>query len=119
MPCKTGGPRRPDPNEPVETSCSVHSEVRPDPVFFAAAQDLLQELEKARHIGDSMHENKFELEAQRALLRHAIRYRVNFRLNDNHWSRTGYVLLNLFEHGKATMQVDQRRFHFTEVTKED
>jgi hypothetical protein len=29
------------------------------------------------------------------------------------------VLLNLFEHGKATMQVDQRRFHFTEVTKED
>ncbi len=119
MPCKTGGPRRPDPNEPVEVSCSVHSEVRPDPVFFAAAQDLLQELEKARHIGDSKHANKFELEAQRALFRHAIRYRVNFRLNDDHWGRTGFVLLSLFEHAKATMQIDQRRFHFTEVTKED
>ena len=119
MPCKTGGPQGPDLNAPVEVSCLVRSEVPPDPVFFAAAQDLLPELEKTPHIGDSMHANKFELEAQKALLRHVIRYRVNFRLNDDHWGRTGFVLLALFERGKATMQVGQRRFHFTELTKED
>ncbi len=118
MPCKTGWPRRPAPNE-VEVSCSVHSDVEPDPVLFAAAPDLLQELEKTRGIGDSTHANRFELEAQRALVRHALRYRINFRLNDDHWGCTGSVLLRLFEQGKATMQVDQRRFQFSELKKED
>ncbi len=119
MPCKTGGLRRPDPNEPLEVSCSVESGVSPEPVFFTTAQDLLRGLEGARHIGDSSHPNKFELEAQRALLRHAIRNRVEFRLHDDHWGRTGYVLLSLFEEGKATMQINGKTYRFSELTKED
>jgi hypothetical protein len=119
MPCKSGGPRRPDPNATVEVSCSVHSDVSPTPLFFTSAQDLLEELEKARHIGGPTHANKFELEAQRALARHAIQYRVNLRFNDDHWGRTGYALLTLFEQGKATMQLDNRRFRFSEVSKEN
>jgi len=119
MPCKTGRPRPPDPNEPLEVSCSASSEVAPEPVFFVSAQDLLHELEQRRHIGDSGHANRFELEAQKALLRHAIRYRVQFRLHDDHWGATGWALLNLFEEGKATMHLDDRTFQFADVCKEE
>lgn len=103
----------------VDISCSVRSDVRPDPVFFAKAQDVLQRLDAVRHTGDSMHPTKFELEAQKALLRHAIQYGVTFQLNDDHWGRTGYLLLTLFEVGKASMEIDGKRFHFAELIKED
>jgi hypothetical protein len=60
-----------------------------------------------------MHANKFEMEAQRALVRHVIRYRNrDFRLNNDHWNRTGWVLLALFEEGKATMQWETNGFDF-------
>jgi hypothetical protein len=88
-------------------------------VFFTTAQELLQALEGARHVGDSEHPNKLELEAQRSLLRHAIRNRVKFRLHDDQWGRTGYVLLSLFEKDKATMKLDSRTYRFSELTKEE
>lgn len=119
MPCKAGGPRLPDPNDPVGVSCTVRSDVNPHPTFFTSAQALLKALEETRHIGDSMHANKYELEAQRALLRHCVRYRTKFRLNDDHWGRTGYALLKLFEEGQATMKIGERAFVFTELTKEE
>ncbi|HEX5221077.1 MAG TPA: hypothetical protein VFZ59_16050 [Verrucomicrobiae bacterium] len=119
MPCKVGGPRLPDPNDPVEISCVVLSDVTPHPTFFTSAQSLLKALEEVRHIGDSMHANKYELEAQRAILRHCVRYRTNFRLNDDHWGRTGYTLLKLFEEGQAAMKIGERIISFTELTKEE
>jgi hypothetical protein len=119
MPCHQGGPRRPDPNDSVEISCPVHSDVAPAPIFFTSAQELLPRLESEHHIGDSRHANKFELQAQRALVRHALLYHVAFRLNDDHWGRTGYVLIKMFEEGKATMQINDKKFHFSDLAKED
>jgi hypothetical protein len=97
----------------------VKSDFNPEPVFSASAQDLLEGLEATRSIGGATHPNKLELEAQRALVRHAIRNHVPFKLHDDHWGRTGYVLIGLFERGKATMEVDGRSYRFSDVTKED
>jgi hypothetical protein len=144
MPCKTGSPRLPeaatnkqiknqntqkkfgpgswwwcDTTEQVEVSCSICLQVGPEPVLFTSAQDLLKQLEATRHFGDSTHPNRLELDAQKALLRHAIRHLVNFRLNDDHWARTSFALLDLFEQGKAIMQIETTKFTFSDICKEE
>jgi hypothetical protein len=111
--------KRLEASEPLEVSCSALSEVEPEPVFYLSAQDFLRELENSRHIGDSEHANRYELDAQKALLRHAIRYRVSMRLHDDHWGRTGWLLLKLFEGGRASMELGSRRIQFSQLTKEE
>ena len=117
MPCKNGTPKRPDPKEPVSVSCEISTKYTGRSVIYTSAQTLLEALEETRHIGDSMHPNKFELEAQRALLRHCIRVRAEFRLHDDHWGRTGWALLSLFEQGRATLECEQGHFQFSDLTK--
>ncbi len=117
MPCKKGAPKRPDSKEPVSVSCEVSSKYSGRTVIHTSAQVLLAELEETRHIGDSMHPNKFELEAQRALLRHFIRVHHDFRLHVDHWGRTGWALLKLFEQGRATLECEQARYQFSDLTK--
>jgi len=130
MPCKRDGaekptmktwpPKPPDPTLPIEVSCPVKSDIGPAVTFYASAQDLLEALGQIGHIGDSTHANKLEVEAQKGLLNHVIQYRNRqFQLHDDHWGRTGYALLNLFEDHKATIQVEGKRLTFAEVTKED
>lgn len=85
--------------------------------MIVAAVDLLAQLEHTEHMGGDSHVNKLELETQRALLRHAIRHQVSFRLHDDHWGRTRWALLQLFEEGKASMQVGEKQFHIAELTK--
>jgi hypothetical protein len=119
MPCKNGRPERPDPNAPLEVTCEVSSLVGPAPLFIVSAQKLLAVLEETRHIGDSVHPNRLELEAQRALLRHAIRHRAKFHLRDDHWGRTGFALLKMFEAGDAEIEVGGKRFRFENLTKVD
>lgn len=119
MPCKTGRPRPPDPNKPLTVSCEIEASGGSRMVFFAIAQELLRRLEGVRHVGDDSHPNKIELEAQRALLRHAIRYHVKIRLNDDHWAQTSSLLTRLFEEGLATMQIGDRGYRFSEITKEE
>lgn len=119
MPCKNDWPRRPDPNEPVQVSCSLDSGVDTTVLFLATAQDLLRVLEETRHIGDSSHPNRLELEAQRAILAHAIRHHVEFRLHDDHWGKTSYAFVVLFEDGKASMESCGTPYQFSDLTKED
>ncbi|MBK1829523.1 hypothetical protein JIN77_02200 [Verrucomicrobiaceae bacterium R5-34] len=121
MPCKNGTPKstRPDPNAPIEMSCEISSMVEPNPVVHLIAQDLLPVLEDTRHIGDSMHPNKLEMEAQRALVRHSIRHHAPFRLNNDHWGRTGWAFLRLFEEGKGQIELGGVRYGFSELTKAD
>lgn len=119
MPCAQQGRYRPTPKAPLQLTCSVRSDVNPEPLFSALAQDILVGLEAAQPIGDASHPNTLELEAQRALVRHAIRHGVPFKLHDDHWRRTGYVLVELFDRGKATMEVEGKRFRVSDVTKED
>lgn len=119
MPCKTGSPRRPDPNEPLEVSCGISSLLDPQPILFALAQDVSARLEVTRHFGGSKHANKFEMEAQRALLRHCLRYRVSFRLNNDHWGTTGSVFVTLFEEGKAEMEVAGVRYRYSQLKKQE
>lgn len=102
---------------PLEVSCEVSSMVPPNPVIFTTAQALLAVLDETGHIGDSKHPNKYELEAQRALLRHAIRHRAVFRLKDDHWGRTGWALLDLFERGEGHMELDGITYKFESVKK--
>ena len=120
MPCKNDWPPRPDPPLAFEVSCSVRGYRTSRVTFYASAQDLLEVLDQTRHFGDSSHPNKFELEAQRALLRHVVRHRVDgFALHDDHWGRTSSVLERLFEQNKAYMEADGKRFTFAELTKEE
>ena len=118
MPCKKGPPDLPDPNRPLEVTCSIRSMVEPGPLVSATAQHLLEALAKTKPVGDASHPNHQELEAQRALLRHAITKRPrNFRLHDDHWHRTGHALLRLFEEGRATMLLHDHRYLFPDVVK--
>lgn len=119
MPCKTGSPKQPDPNEPLQVSCTLDSGVGGEVVLETTAQDLLKLLDETRHIGDSSHPNRLELEAQRSLLRHAIRNRVKIRLQDDHWGRTGIALVRLFEDGKATIQSCGNTLQFANLVKEN
>jgi len=121
MPCKNGVPafRRPDPNAPLEALCKIDSMVEPPPILITTAQQLLAALEKTTPIGDSRHPNRLELETQRALLRHAIRHRAVFRLNDDHWGRTKYAALALFEAGEAEMEIGDSCYRFKDLTKID
>jgi len=120
MPCKNGWEPHPDPTQPLEISCNVSHQAGPPVTFRTTTQDLLEALNQTRHFGDSSHPNKFELEAQRALLRHVVRHRVNsFALHDDHWGRTSGVLERLFEQNKASMEADGKRFTFAELTKEE
>ncbi len=121
MPCKNGTPKpvRPDPNAPVVLSCEISSMFDVNPVIFVVAQDLLPILEETRHIGDSNHPNKFEMEAQRALVKHVIRHNVNFRLNNDHWGRTGWAFVKLFENGKGEIEFSGKRYRFDQLRKED
>lgn len=117
MPCKNGTPKSLGPKGGVIVSCEISSKFTPRLVIFAEAQALLEVLNETRHIGDSGHPNKFEIEAQRALLRHFIRVHHDFRLHDDHWGRTGWALLSLFEQGRATIELGQHGYQFSEVTK--
>jgi hypothetical protein len=86
----------------------------------ALASDVLDLLEKTRHVGDSKHANFYEIEAQKALVRHSIRYAINFRLHDDHWGRTGWVMLALFEMCKAKItNIEEEGIEFLQVEKAD
>lgn len=117
MPCMNGTRKSPSPKVPVIVSCEISSKFTPQLVIFTEAQVLLEVLDQTRHIGDSRHPNKFEIEAQRALLRHFIRVNHDLRLHDDHWGRTGWALLSLFEQGRATIEFEKHRYEFSKVTK--
>ncbi|HEY1123166.1 MAG TPA: hypothetical protein VGE67_16250 [Haloferula sp.] len=131
MPCKTGpkpdpfpwlsaDPAKLDLTRPLEVACPVESDTGSPVTFHASAQDLLEALDKIGHVGDSTHPNKLEVEAQKGLLHHVIRYRNrDFQLHDDHWGRTGYALINLFESHKATIEVEGKRHTFADLTKEE
>ena len=111
-PCK--GPR------PGKVSCSVGSLVDPASVFHIPALALLQGLEKTSHVGGSEHPNRYELEAQRALVRHVAEVpRTSIRLHDDNWQRTGFVVLDLFENGEGTLEVRGRKYAYAELRKEE
>jgi len=111
-PCN--GPR------PGKVSCSVSSLVDPDPTFHVLASALLKGLEKTRHIGDAKHPNRFELDAQRALVRHVTENpRSSIRFHDDNWQRTGFVILDLFEQGEGKLEARGRKYAFAELRKED
>lgn len=117
MPCKNGTPKRSNQKGPVIVSCEISSKFTPRLAILAEAKALLEVLDQGRHIGDSSHPNKFEMEAQKALLRYFIRVQHDFRLHNDHWGRTGWALLSLFEQDKATIELGQHRYRFSEVTK--
>lgn len=119
MPCKNGTPKRAELKEPVKVLCLIDSGGAADVTVQTTAQALLAELEKIRHIGDSMHPNKFEMDAQKALLRHAIRHRIEIRLHDDHWGRTMWALLKLFEEGQAQLLLGDSTYGFSDLIKED
>lgn len=100
-------------------TCVLDSRLPKNPTFRIPPQELLTELENTRWIGDSSHPNKFELEAQRALLRHAIRHHLDWRLNDDHWGRTGFAILRLFEKGHGTMLIDGNEYQFVDIVKDE
>jgi hypothetical protein len=110
---------RMDSKAPLEVSCRVHSDVPTEAVFIAAAKDLLKRLDQVPHIGVSPHPAILVLETQRDLLRHAIRFGIPIRLNEDNWRRTGFQLTGLFEEGKATLCVGENRFQFSDISKED
>ena len=120
MPCTKGPPELPDPNRPLEVTCGIRSLVEPRPLITTTAQHLLEALARTKPVGDASHPNHQELEAQRALLRHAIVNRPrNFRLHDDHWHRTGSALLDLFEKGRATMLLHDHRYLCSDIVKSE
>jgi len=118
LPCKNGAKPSPDQSTHLEVSCAVPSDVSPEPVFHTTARDLLEALRSTQPVGGSTYPTNQELFSQLALLEHAILYRVQVRLHDDRWGRTGCALLHLFEEEKATMTIGSRRLRFSEVSKE-
>jgi hypothetical protein len=123
MPCKNGTKKfkSTDSTELLEVSCYVKSDSGVDakPIFFIAAEKLLEELLKIGYIGTSEHANRFEVEAQCALLRHAIHHKVKFQLHDDHWARTSCAVIKLFENGIGRMELNGKSYIFSDVVKEE
>lgn len=117
MPCKTGSPRPPDPNQPFEITCTVEVEGG-HLTFITSAQELLNSLEHIEPIGDESHPNALELAAQRALLHHAIHKHEPKRVFNDHWHRTQHALESLFEAGRATIQKNGQIYHRNDVQSE-
>jgi hypothetical protein len=119
MPCQKRRTEKANPKPPVNVRCRLSAETGPEVVFLSTAQDLLQQLERMGHVGGPTHPNRLEVEAQCALLRHAMQHRAVFLLNDDHWGRTGYAALALFERSEATVTIDGADYSFSELTKEE
>jgi len=60
--------------------------------FAIPGPQLLEQLQKTKPIGGDDHPNRLELEAQRALIQHAIDNRVNRRLSDDLEDRWGQLV---------------------------
>lgn len=118
MPCQKGRGQRSRPGEPIPVSCVVDSLAYPDPTFHTTAQVLLDELENTAHSGDDEHPNRYEMEAQRALLRHAISQCAVIQLHEDHWDKTKWALVELFEKGEAEIEQEGRRYSFSDIEKE-
>ena len=125
MPCAARRPALLDADEWLEAECALGPALftadehdQPWAIFVASAHNVLKELEQVRHIGDANHPTNFELEAQKALVRHAIRHHHGIRLNDDHWGYTGKLFLKLFEEGRAAMRGRSRTFRFGDLIKE-
>ena len=58
------------------------------------------------------------MEAQKALLTHAIKHKIDWHLRDDHWGRTGYAILSLFEAGTGLMRYDDQEHDFSSLTKQ-
>ncbi len=85
--------------------------------FAIPAEPLLAALETTKGIGGPGHPNAVELEAQRALIRHALSVPVNRKLNDDHWGRTSEVAGRLFESGIGKILTADAEFRFTDIKR--
>jgi hypothetical protein len=89
-----------------------------DEVTFAMpAPEFLKQLEKTKHTGGADHPNRLELEAQRALIRHAIENKLNRRLNDDLWHETSGAAAQLFEMGVGLLLTPDQAFKFSDLKK--
>lgn len=111
--------RRPVAAESILITCRLHSDSGEALELNLPAGVLLEKLNSIPHVGGAEHANRYELEAQRALIRHALQHRLPWTLRDDHWGRTGYACLELFEQNQGTLVVADRSFAFAELRKED
>jgi hypothetical protein len=113
MPCSKG--RRVDP-----IPRQVWVTVRLDEVAFRVrAEDFLSEIEAVGPTGGETHPNRVEIAAQTALVRHAIRHRIDWELHNDHWNRAGYACCKLFDRGQAVLIVGQQEFTTEHTSRHD
>ncbi|MGJ8640576.1 MAG: hypothetical protein ACSHYA_14400 [Opitutaceae bacterium] len=118
MPCKNGTRKKIEERKHTDVFCKIDSGISAPIVIRMKARNFQPVIEKVKHIGDSGHANKVEMEAQRALVAHAIRHGVNFELYNDHWGRTGYSLIDQFEKGNAWIEQEEQKIYFSELKKE-
>ena len=85
--------------------------------FALPADKFLAALEAASGMGGPTHPNKAELEAQRALIRHAISIPLNRKLHDDLWNTTSEVAARLFEAGTGTLLTPDVEYRFDEINR--
>jgi hypothetical protein len=85
--------------------------------FAIPAAHFLAALEGAKGIGGPNHPNAVELEAQRALIRHAISILINRKLNDDLWQTTSEVAARVFEGGIGVVLSSDGEFRFADINR--
>ena len=117
--CKSGQRTNHDPKISCKIKFSNSSNLsnRVDITFAVRAKHFLEIMRDAMGITKA---NTCELEAQRALIKHALSFRIDFEINDDHWGRTGQALLKEFEKGKAWIEEeDGKQIRFSDLQRHE
>ena len=90
----------------------------PEVIGFTHPHYLLAKLQQAIP-SPAFPPSKFELEAQKALVEHALRHGVNFKLHNDHSNLTMGAFMELFEEDHAAVEINGQRHLFADLVKEE
>lgn len=103
-----------------EVSCTIAGLEGTSLCLVSDALDFLPKIVEAMPVGSAEHPNGYELAAQRALVRHCIQHRQSLVLCNDHWNRTGWAFLELFEIGKAYAKTpEEAKILFCDLKREE
>ena len=90
--------------------------VRTGRIAFAIPAPAFQKkLKKTKPTGGTKHPNHLELQAQRALVAHALHHKINFVINDDLWGRTTMAATDLLEQGVGLLLTPDCEYEYSQI----
>ncbi|WP_037200969.1 hypothetical protein [Rhodopirellula baltica] len=94
--------------------------VRSGEIGFAMPAPAFQKtLKKTKPTGGTKHPNYLELEAQKALVAHALHHKINFVIHDDLWGRTTMAATKLLEQGVGQLLTPDYEYEYSQIRREE